>query len=115
MIASWAPKLHLKEIIATLSRSNVTDKDTVQDEEIEVFQKVMEDAGIKVHLYEELPDAIAYAFSTIGKGDVMLLAGCQGMDYGAKIALEQLSKLRPSMDKNLLFEPLLKRVAGMHE
>ncbi|NLY43135.1 MAG: UDP-N-acetylmuramoyl-L-alanyl-D-glutamate--2,6-diaminopimelate ligase [Clostridiaceae bacterium] len=114
VIASWAPKLHLKEIIATLSRSHVTDKDVVQDEEIEAFQEVMRDAGIKVYLYEELPDAIAHALSTVEKGDVMLLAGCQGMDCGARIALEQLSKLRPSMDKERLFEPLVKRIAGMN-
>jgi UDP-N-acetylmuramoyl-L-alanyl-D-glutamate--2,6-diaminopimelate ligase len=34
MIAAWAPKLGLKEIIATLSRSHVTAKDTVQEEEL---------------------------------------------------------------------------------
>ncbi|NLZ38189.1 MAG: UDP-N-acetylmuramyl-tripeptide synthetase [Firmicutes bacterium] len=112
-IAAWAPKLGLKEIIATLSHSHVTEKDMVQEEELTAFQQVMEKAGIKVYLYPELPDAIAHALSLMGKGDIMLLAGCQGMDYGAKIALEQLNQLRPYIDKGLLFEPLGKRVAGM--
>jgi UDP-N-acetylmuramoyl-L-alanyl-D-glutamate--2,6-diaminopimelate ligase len=113
VIAAWAPKLGLTEITASLSKSHVTEKDHVLDEELVVFQEVMADAGIKVHLFEELPDAIAYAIADIGTDDVMLLAGCQGMDFGGKIALEQLNLLRPYMDKERLFGPLEKRVAGM--
>ena len=113
MIAAWAPKLGITEIIASLSRSHTLEKDKVRHEELVVFQKVMTAAGIKIHLYKELPDAIAYGLSSIGPGDVMILAGCQGMDYGGKIALEQLNQLRPDIDKTQLFEPLEKRVAGI--
>ncbi len=112
-IAAWASKLGLTEIIATISRSHVTDKDIVRYEELAVFQKVMAAAGIKVYLHEELADAIGHGLSSVEAGDVMILAGCQGMDYGAKIALEQVMHLRPNMDKTLLFGPLEKRVAGM--
>jgi len=34
------------------------------------------------------------------------------MDYGAKLALEQLEVIRPNVDKKKLFQPLEKRVAG---
>lgn len=74
--------------------------------------EVMNKNNIKVHLYDELKDAISYALSKTAKDDVVLLAGCQGMDYGAKIALEELSRLRPDIDKRELFEALENRIAG---
>lgn len=112
-IVKWASKLGLREITATLSRSHVAKKDMVTEEEKEVFLKVMEEAGIKVNLFKELPDAISYALNKIQPGDVVLLAGCQGMDFGAQIALEQLYRLRPHLDRQKLFEPLKNRVAGI--
>ncbi|QFG00916.1 UDP-N-acetylmuramyl-tripeptide synthetase [Psychrobacillus glaciei] len=111
-IARWAPRLGIHEVIATLSRSHVTQKDIVSDAELAVFKEVMEEVGINVHLYEELPDAIGHSLQEVTEGDLLLLAGCQGMDYGAKIALEQLETIRPNMDKKKLFQPLEKRVAG---
>lgn len=112
-IARWAEKLDMNEIIATLSKSHVTEKDRVTQEEVEVFMEVMEEKGIKVHLYDELRDAISYGLSKVAHDDVILLAGCQGMDYGAKIALEELYKLKPHMDKEELFKALEDRIAGI--
>ncbi|WP_391118535.1 Mur ligase family protein [Psychrobacillus sp. L3] len=111
-IARWAPRLGIHEVIATLSRSHVTQKDIVSDAELAVFKEVMDKAGINVHLYEELPEAIGHSLQEVSEGDLLLLAGCQGMDFGAKIALEQLETIRPNMDKKKLFQPLEKRVAG---
>jgi UDP-N-acetylmuramoyl-L-alanyl-D-glutamate--2,6-diaminopimelate ligase len=105
--------LGLTEIIATLSKSHVQSKDIVTEEEVEVFKQVMKDAGIKVHLHEELGDAISYGLANVENESVIILAGCQGMDYGAQIALRELGKLRPNIDKKLLFKPLDKRVAGI--
>ncbi|REJ09953.1 Mur ligase family protein [Halobacillus trueperi] len=112
-IVEWAPKLGLTEVIATLSHSHVDEKDRVTEEELRVFQEMMEEAGIHVDLYKELDDAIHHALSEAEKDDVVLLAGCQGMDPGAKIALEQLNKKRPEMDEEKLFKPLKNRVAGI--
>lgn len=112
-IVKWAPKLNLKEITATLSRSHVTDKDIVTDDELEVFMKLMDENGISVHLYDELQDAISSKLKDVSQDDVLLLAGCQGMDYGAKVALEELHKLRPDIDRRELFEPLQNRIAGI--
>jgi UDP-N-acetylmuramoyl-L-alanyl-D-glutamate--2,6-diaminopimelate ligase len=102
-IAKWAKVLGLKEVTATLSRSHVLEKDTVQIEEAEIFKKVMSSAGINVHLYEQLPDAIEYGLSKTRNDDVLLLAGCQGMDYGAEIALDRISQLEPNLSKDKLF------------
>lgn len=87
-IADWMGRLELDEIIATKSMSHVTAKDKVSDEEVQVFMEVMQQAGIKVTLYDELPDAISAALSQASRNDLILLAGCQGMDHGGRIALE---------------------------
>ncbi|MGP4059438.1 Mur ligase family protein [Halobacillus sp. H74] len=112
-IVEWAPKLGLTEVIATVSHSHVSEKDAVKEEELRVFQEMMGEAGIRVDLYKELDDAIHHALSEVEKEDVVLLAGCQGMDPGAQIALEQLNKTRPEMDEEKLFKPLKNRVAGI--
>ncbi|WAM34195.1 Mur ligase family protein [Caldicellulosiruptor morganii] len=112
-IVKWASKLGLKEIIATLSRSHTTEKDKVQEEEVRVFKEVMTKAGINVILYDELYDAVKHAIKEVGKDDVILLAGCQGMDYGAKVALEIIRELNPNIDTAKLFKPLQNRVAGV--
>jgi len=90
-IVKWASKLELSEITATKSISHVTTKDRVTDEELQAFQDVMDEANIKVNLYDELPDSISHAISNAETGDLILLAGCQGMDFGADIALKQIA------------------------
>lgn len=89
-IVAWLSRLELNEITATKSVSHVTSKDKVSDEEERVFMETMAAANVKVNLYEELPDAIAHAIDRAEKGDLILLAGCQGMDPGAEIARELL-------------------------
>ncbi|WP_042143188.1 Mur ligase family protein [Paucisalibacillus sp. EB02] len=92
VIVKWAEKLKINEVIATRSVSHTTPKDEVTDDEVNAFLEVMNQANITVHLYDELPDSINDALSKSTKGDLVLLAGCQGMDYGAGIALEALNK-----------------------
>lgn len=115
VIVNWAEKLGMKEIIATKSISHVTAKDMVTPEELQVFLEVMNNAGIKVHLYDELTDAIAHSLAVAQEGDLILLAGCQGMDYGAEIALRQLHQKMLEYPKEKLFFPLRNRVAGITE
>lgn len=114
-IVKWLKKLDLKEITATSSKSHVTWKDVVTKEELNIFFKVMKEANIKVNYFEELPEAIAFSLENIKKDDVLLLAGCQGMDYGCNIVLNQIEKLRPELDRDKLRSPLKFRVAGLLE
>ena len=90
-IVDWLRRLEVSEMIATRSVSHVTDKDKVSEEETRVFMETMAAAGVRVRLYEELPDAITDALSHAQRGDLLLLAGCQGMDPGAEIALGMLN------------------------
>lgn len=91
-IVHWLKRLEKRELIATRSQSHVNRHNTVSDEEADVFMDVMNEAGIEVKLYDELPDAIGQALAQAGRGDLILLAGCQGMDPGAEIALGLLER-----------------------
>lgn len=114
-IVKWAKKLNLDHIIASKSISHVIWKDVVTDDELKVFMDTMHAANITVTLFDELPDAIHLALSQVKKDDVLLLAGCQGMDYGCNIALNKIEELRPDLDTKLLRKPLETRVAGLLE
>ncbi len=112
-LACWAPRLGVEEVIATLSRSHTDEKDYVTPEEMAVYREVMKAAGVKTTIYEELPEALAAGLSRLQAGDVMLMAGCQGMDHGARLVLEQIYRKRPHLSKEEIFEALQNRVAGM--
>ncbi len=112
-LAYWASKLNLDKIIATTSCSHVGEKDLVTADELKVYKKVIDQAGLKTKIYEELPDAIAAGLEEVKKGDVLLLAGCQGMDYGASVCLGQLHKARPDLPEAKVFAALKNRVAGV--
>lgn len=112
-IAAWAPKLEIKEIIATTSSGHVTSKDLVTPEENEAFSGVMARAGVQVRLHRELPDAIEEGLSRVRPGDILLLLGCQGMDYGAGICLEMIHQRYPHLDREKVFQALRNRVAGV--
>lgn len=114
-IVKWAKKLNLSEIIATRSLGHVTWKDEVTKDEEAAFLEVMKKAGINVHLYDTLEEAIALSFTKVGTNDIVLLAGCQGMDYGCNIAINQLEKMRPDIPQEILRKPLQHRVAGLLE
>ena len=113
VIAKWLKKLGKNEIIVTKSISHTMEKDRVLQEEIVAFVEVMDREKIKYYLYDQLPQAIEEAQLKVSKGDIILLAGCQGMDYGAQIILENLYKSRPELNREKLFEPLVGRVAGI--
>lgn len=109
-IKSWKTKLGIDEIIATKSIGDVGLKDTVTEEEENVFLEVMKSANIKVKLYDTLEEAIKHALENAGIGDIVMLAGCQGMDHGARIALNILSKMKPELSHKSLFKPLEDRI-----
>ena len=82
-------------------------------EEIRTYESMLEHSGLEVHLYEELRPAIAYAIDKAQKGDVILLAGSQWMDHGARIALEYIYRKGIEEDRESLFSVLRDRVSDM--
>lgn len=112
-IVSWSKKLGLTSIIATISKDFVTDKDIVTQDELDAFMKVMKEAGISVHLEDNLSPAVLLALKDVKANDVILLAGCQGMDFGAQIALKSIHQMRPDINESQLYQPLQNRVVGI--
>ncbi len=112
-IAHWVPLLGVDKVIATTSSSHVGEKDIVTKDELKVFETVMHEAGITAEVFSELPAAIACGLNATEPGDVLLLAGCQGMDFGATVCLEQISTLLPDLPKEKIFAALKNRVAGI--
>ncbi|MBP1971011.1 UDP-N-acetylmuramoyl-L-alanyl-D-glutamate--2,6-diaminopimelate ligase [Virgibacillus natechei] len=90
VLAGWAAELGLSEIIATKSIAHTTGKDKVTEAELDAFMDVMAEANIEVHLYDELPDAVEDSLHRAIDDDLILLAGCQGMDYGAGVVLDKI-------------------------
>lgn len=90
--AKWLKKLGVNEIYSTSSAETVTWKDEVSKEEKEVFDEVMKENGIKVIHFDRLDDACYHVLETVDKGDLLLLAGCQGMDPAGRIVLEKLTE-----------------------
>jgi UDP-N-acetylmuramoyl-L-alanyl-D-glutamate--2,6-diaminopimelate ligase len=78
-----------------------------------VFHEELEKSDLNVILYEELKEAIYDAIDKAQTGDVVLLAGSQGMDHGARVALEYIYDQKDYKDKEKLFAPLKGRVSDM--
>lgn len=109
-IVDWKDKLNIDEIIATKSIEVVANKDKVTNEEEKAFNEAMKDSGIKIHMYERLDDAIKYSLDRVGNKDIIILAGCQGMDHGAIIALDYLHIIKPEINEEKLYKSLMNRV-----
>ena len=109
-IKSWKDRLGIDDIVATKSIGDVGPKDTVTKDEEDVFLEVMDSSDIKVHLYDTVEAAVKYTLDKVNKGDIIMLAGCQGMDHGAKIALESLSRIKPELSDDYLFRALENRI-----
>ncbi len=111
-LVSWKDKLGITEIIGTKSIGSVTKKDEVSSEEEKVFSDIIKSAGIKLTIYDKLEDAINHALRETKENDIVFLAGCQGMDKGARIALDYISGLRPDLKVEDLYKPLRSRASN---
>lgn len=111
-LVSWKDKLGIKEIVGTKSIGNVGAKDTVSEEEERVFSEIVKAAGIKLTIYDRLEDAISHTLKETRNNDIVFLAGCQGMDQGAKIALDYIHKINPNIKVEDLYKPLKGRATN---
>ncbi len=114
-LVQWLPKLGVTELLATESVSHVMEKDRVTPEERKVFEEVTEAAGIPTTTIKELREAVEMVMKKAEPGDVVLLAGCQGMDYGGEMALRFLAKGKTEKEQERILAPLKDRVAGIEE
>ncbi|WP_423190439.1 Mur ligase family protein [Alkalibacterium sp. f15] len=114
-IAKWVPELGIKKVIVSLSESHVVEKDNVLTEELEAFKEEMAKVGVEIELHKEMPAALESSLDQVENGDVILIGGAQGMDFGAKYILNQLVEKRPDLNAQEVLAPLEERVAGIDE
>ncbi|MDO5041580.1 MAG: Mur ligase family protein [Peptoniphilus sp.] len=107
--AKWLKELKPKHFYATLSRDAVDEKDMVKDEELATFEKVMEDRGIECKIFETLEEAVNTIIDGAEKDDAVLLAGCQGMDKGAKFVYEHMKNKNMLQDGGKLYSKVSER------
>lgn len=98
-LVKWIKILKPKSLSATLSKDTVKEKDRVTDEELKVFKDILEKNNIRCKIYDSLEEAINKSIDLMEKDDVLLLAGCQGMDKGAGFVKDKL--LRENMVKDI--------------
>ncbi|SFC69149.1 UDP-N-acetylmuramoylalanyl-D-glutamate--2,6-diaminopimelate ligase [Alkalibacterium subtropicum] len=114
-LAEWIPRLGLEKIILTISESHMKNKDKVLDEELKVVREELEKTGVAIDYYKEMPPALDASLKDVKAGDVILLTGGKGMDFGAKYILNKILEQRPDLDEADVLSPLKNRVAGMDE
>ena len=109
-MVKWMDKLPLKTFYATRSEEVVSSKDVVTDSELAAFSEVMKDAGYDVPVVDDLKSAIAKVWDKVGEHDVFLLAGCQGMDHGAKYVWETLADQSEGEEKTYWLNKIENRI-----
>lgn len=114
-LVKWVPKLKVDTFLATEGQGYVMEKDRVTEEERRIFDEVTKEAGMDVTVYSTLQESIDAVLSRAKKGDVILLAGCQGMDFGGKLILEALAEGKGEEEQREIMKPLEHRVAGVQE
>lgn len=111
-LKDYLPKLRLANFIATTSKDVVGHYDTVTDEELAAFQAAMHDIGQDYTLYPELTQALEVALTKVEANDVILLAGCQGMDAGARLCLEAICAKHAELDATVIMAVVKDRICG---
>lgn len=111
-LKDYLPNLRLANFIATTSNDVVGHYDTVTEAELAAFQKEMAELGKEYTLYPTLEGALQCALEKVQTGDVILLAGCQGMDAGARLCLEMLQAKYPNLDASEIMAVVKDRICG---
>lgn len=111
-LAPFLPKLRLASFSATLSEDVVGHYDQVQEDELSAFQESMRAINLPYKLYPTLKGAIKAVLPELQQDDVLLLAGCQGMDAGARLCLTELAAQHPDLAAEVIMQAVKDRVCG---
>ena len=66
----------------------------------------MKENNIKVHLFDTLKEAVETVIDIAQKDDVVMFAGCQGMDKAGRIGLNYILEKNNSYDREEILFPL---------
>lgn len=87
-LAQWLRRLAVESLISTSSMDRVGEMDLVTKEEEEAFCSEILKEPLALYHYANLEPAIKFAVESLQPGDLLLLLGAQGMDDGARLAIE---------------------------
>ena len=110
-LGPWIQKLRLAAMVSSLSRDVTGHYNWVHEEEFSAYESAMREIGLEAACHEQLESAICSVLERVEPGDVILLAGCQGMDAGARLLLGELAERCPERKEEIL-APLRDRVCG---
>lgn len=110
-LSRWLPKLKMDEIIVTESVGDVSFLDLVLPEEREVFYEEIAKTGLKVISHSKMNDALRCALEKVQPGDIILLAGTQGMDKAGRRILQFIADRQPE-NREEIMESMATRVCG---
>lgn len=115
VLAEYLPELKLAEFVATCSQDVVGRYDEVQADELQAFRAAMDEIRQDYRLFATLQEAVDYTLTKVAAGDLILLAGCQGMDAGARLCLTAIGNLRPKWDRERLLAAVADRICGQED
>lgn len=101
-LARWVERLGLTEIIVTQTLGEVGPKDLVRPEEAAVFLEEIAKTPLKVTWRDTMDEALTCALDAAGPGDIIFLAGTQGMDKGGRKILTMLAEREPGRREEIL-------------
>ncbi len=85
-VAEWAKKIPISDLIITEGMDVTDDLNLVDPLERDAFLgELNRKAGLSYRYYLSLEDAIDAALASVGKNELLILAGSQGMDKGRDI------------------------------
>jgi UDP-N-acetylmuramoyl-L-alanyl-D-glutamate--2,6-diaminopimelate ligase len=111
-MAHWKNRLPWSTFLVSLSRDVTGPKDDVKDEETAALISTLRRAGYDPVIRETLKETMEEIVAAAKPGDVVVLGGAQGMDPGARIALEAILRRYPDLDKEEIMKPLEGRICG---
>ena len=111
-VVQWLPQLPVDQLILTDSVEYVDEHDRVSDEERSTFLGILDAAGLEYTHLPQLTDAIELALKGVAPDDVIMLAGCQGMDHGAHVIIPMVARRHPRHEQEKILKILKDRVAG---
>lgn len=88
-LAEWAGRLGFL-LVTTTSTGDVGDEDLVTKQEEEAFIEALNQARTRFLHFKDLAVALRVALADLGKADLLVLLGAQGMDAGIRIARQLL-------------------------
>lgn len=86
LIAKWARKLPLKEVIVTKSIYQVNKKNRINLWEEKAFLEKCKETRCRLSVIPDLADALQAAVSSAEERDLILLLGKKGMEAGASLS-----------------------------